>query len=461
MIGRQGSDTQGSVRQLQALLAHPREDLHIEVKGWLDLTDEEQKADLAQAMLALANSGGGYILVGFTQRDTGYVPQQPRPQDLRVYSHDNVNAIIRSYAEPPFHCEVYQVPHPNTSELFPIIVVPGGHRVPIRAKRDGPGMRHVRENAYYIRRPGPSSEPPRTAQEWDDLLRRCLFAQREELLDSIRAILLGQPSSSKAGLEAAREALDEWVSQSRVRWKAAVTQRLGEAGWGRYEHGTWTVAYAIIGDFEPPSLSGLLELLRDVEGPESGWPPWWVPTRDPIKPYAYEGVVECLIAEPEHDWFSDGAHSDFWRASREGKLFLLRGYQDDGQDAQRRGIQPGTVLDFVLPIWRVGECLLHAHRLASRLSGESVSVLVHFTWEGLANRVLSNWACPGRYLSYARRCYQSTVTSELLIAAGDIADQLPEAVKKVTTPLYEAFDFFDMPIGVIREELQRMKEGRG
>jgi len=239
-----------------------------------------------------------------------------------------------------------------------------------------------------------------------------------------------------------------------------VTQRLGETGRGRYEHGTWAVAYAIIGDFEPPSLSGLLELLREVKVHESGWPPWWVPTRDPIKPYAYEGVVECLIAEPEHDWFSDGAHSDFWRASPEGKLFLLRGYQDDDHDARRRGFQPGAVFDFVLPIWRVGECFLHAHRLATRLAGQSASVLIRFTWEGLANRVLSNWVRPERHLSYARRCYQSTVTSELLIPAGDIVDQLPEAVKKVTSLLYEAFDFFDMPVGVIREELERMRGRR-
>lgn len=406
MIRQSVSDMQDSSRQLQALLAHPREDLHIEVKGWLDLTDEEQKADLAQAMLALANSGGGYILIGFTQGDTGYIPQQPRPQDLQMYSHDIVNGIIQSYADPPFHCEVYPVPHPHTGELFPIILVPGGHRVPIRAKRDGPGNCHVRQNTYYIRRPGPSSEPPRTAQEWDDLLRRCLFAQREELLNSIRAIFLGKISSREADLETARKALDEWILQSRVRWEEVVTQRLGQNGRKRYEHGIWSVAYAIIGDFEPPSLSGLKELLMKVEGHESGWPPWWVPTQDPIKPYPYEGVVECLIAEPEHDgFFSDGAHSDFWRASSEGKLFLLRGYQDDGHDAQEKGIQPGTVFDFVLPIWRVAECLLHAHRLATRLAGQSASVLIRFTWEGLANRVLSNWACPGRCLSYARRCY--------------------------------------------------------
>lgn len=457
MTPESGPGTQGAFKELQALLAYPREDLHIEVKRWLDLTDEEHKADLAKAMLALANSGGGHILIGFVQSDTGYVPEVPRPQDLQVYSHDTVNAIIRSYADPAFHCEVHHISDPGTGEPFPVIVVPGGHRVPIRAKRDGPANRHVKENTYYVRRPGPSSEPPRTAQEWDELLRRCLLAQREELLDSIRAIILGEPASPEAGMDAKRKDLNQWISQSRARWEAAVTQRLGAGERERYQHGTWYVAYAIIGDFEPPSLSDLLELLRAVEGRESGWPPWWVPSREQIEPYAYEGVAECLMADPEHDWLPDGAHSDFWRASREGKLFLLRGYQDDGIDAQKRGVQPGEAFDFVLPIWRVAECLLHAHRLAARLAGESASVLIRFTWEGLANRVLSNWACPGRYLSRYRRCYQSTVTSELLIAARAIIDQFPEAVKELTRPLYEAFAFFDMPVGVIREELERMR----
>lgn len=233
-------------------------------------------------------------------------------------------------------------------------------------------------------------------------------------------------------------------------------QRLVQTGQERYKHGIWSAAYTIIGDFKQPSLSDLLQVLIHVEGHETGWTPWYVPSEKPIKPYAYKSAIECLIAEPKHDWFSDGVHSDFWRASPEGKLFLLWGYEDDGNDAGKRGIEPDTVFDFVLPVWRVGECLLHAHRLGTRLASQFASVLIWFTWERLANR-LSYWASSGRHLSHVRRCYQNSVTSELLIPAGDIVDQLPEAVKEVTSPLYEAFDFFDMPIGVIREEIQKMR----
>jgi hypothetical protein len=44
---------------------NPRETLETELKGWLDLGSNEDKANIAQAMLALANHGGGAILVGY------------------------------------------------------------------------------------------------------------------------------------------------------------------------------------------------------------------------------------------------------------------------------------------------------------------------------------------------------------------------------------------------------------
>ena len=61
-------------KRLQDLLAYPREDLDKEYKGWLNLRSEDDQADIAQAVLALANYGGGHIILGFTN--------QPLPREL-------------------------------------------------------------------------------------------------------------------------------------------------------------------------------------------------------------------------------------------------------------------------------------------------------------------------------------------------------------------------------------------
>ena len=181
-----------SLERLRDLVLYVREELEIEVKNWLDLRDGADKADLAQAILALANHGGGYVVFGFEEREGVYRPAVGRPPTLAGYSQDIVNGVVDHYASPKFHCNVHIVEDLEHAQ-YPIVVVPGGHTVPVRAARGGPNNQHVQQNMYYIRRHGPRSEPPQTAEEWDGLIRRCVRNSREDVLDSIRAVLAGTP----------------------------------------------------------------------------------------------------------------------------------------------------------------------------------------------------------------------------------------------------------------------------
>jgi hypothetical protein len=226
------------VRRLQDLLEYPREDLDRELKGWLDLSIEESKANIAKAILALANYGG-YITIGFTRDNGNWIPAQPRPSDLSIYTQDIVNGIIRSYAEPAFHCEVHHIPHPRNGDIFPLIIIPGKHRTPIRAKRDGPNQKHVRINIYYTRRPGPSSEAIQTAQEWDELINRCMRNAKEDLLNSIREILLGIGPETVAHEKEQRKRLDAWGKESTDRFGSLVQEQLPQEVPSRYSYGTW------------------------------------------------------------------------------------------------------------------------------------------------------------------------------------------------------------------------------
>ena len=146
-----------SPRRLESLTRNPREDLEVELKGWLDLSQGEHKADLVKAILALANHGGGYVLIGYDDATRGPLPQNVG--SMGEYDQDTVNGIVHRYADPQIHVRVEHAPDGNGDD-HPVIVVPGGHSVPVRCKRDGPNGAHVRQHAYYIRRPGPTSEQP-------------------------------------------------------------------------------------------------------------------------------------------------------------------------------------------------------------------------------------------------------------------------------------------------------------
>ena len=184
-----------SARRLADLLIEPHETLDVELKVWLDITgSNEHKAVLAKALLGLANHGGGFVIIGLLEGATGGIEAPSRPASLAAYNPNSVNAVVSGYAEPVFHCDVQIVAAPSGLQ-YPIISVPGGHRVPIRSRRDGPNGETIKQNCYYIRRPGPQSEPPQSGREWDDLIRRCIANAREEIIDQMRSIFAG-PSIS-------------------------------------------------------------------------------------------------------------------------------------------------------------------------------------------------------------------------------------------------------------------------
>lgn len=443
-----------SLRRLQDLLTRAHEELDTELKAWLDLSTEEHKANLAQAILALANHGGGFILIGFTKKNGSWEPDEPRPPSLDGYTQDCVNDIVQRYADPSFHCTVNHVAHPENGLLHPVVMVPGPHKVPIRAKRDGPNLLHVHQNLYYIRRPGPKSEPPQTGREWDELINRCMMAARDDLLERFPAI----PAK-----EDEVKVLNDWIDQSVSRFSSLVKEQLTDEKPSRYSKGTWYVAYAIKGITSPIGLSEFLEVLNNVRGHETGWPPWWVPSRNEIGPYPSDQLVECWLKDLRGDIFGNdrsdvfrfSGHSDFWRASPKGKMFLLRGYQEDSTPTA----EPGTILDLILPIWRMGECLLHAQRLAKTLKGnEAATIAFRCVWTGLTGRTLVSWSAPRRLFFDPRGpSRQDIVTSERIIESDQISETLPELVKALTQPLYEIFDFYDIPATVVREELLKMR----
>ena len=177
-----------STEELQPFITEPREDLAAEYKEWLDLTRNEHKATLAKAAIALANHGGGYIVIGFSEQARS-LKSRPHPEEIPEISQDLINAAINRYAEPTFQCAMHTVRHPDTNVDHPVVIVPGTLTVPVMSRRECQGV--IALNRCYIRKPGPESEEPRTLEEWRTLLNRCVRANRNDMLESIRSIITG------------------------------------------------------------------------------------------------------------------------------------------------------------------------------------------------------------------------------------------------------------------------------
>ena len=449
-----------SQKRLADLLVDPREDLDFEVKIWLDLQgSNEDKATFAKAVLAISNHGGGFIAFGFDETDEGLVEAGGRPATLDGYSQNLINGIVQSYCDPPFHCAVHIIPNPADA-LFPIVIVPGGHRVPIRARRAGPNGNTVTNNAIYVRKPGPRSETPQSAQDWDDLLSRCLRNRRDEMFDQIRDLITGAVPKVEHASEPER--LDEWIKTSFSRWRA-LTEPLPANVAPRLPHGHYCFGYELIGERQQIAPARVPEIFRASVVRHTGWPPFWYPTRNGIEPYLIDGAVECWLGgdpqTPIED--RDAAHSDFWRIHPEGLAFLLRGFQEDGADTPRPGrapIPPATAFDITLPVWRIGEALLHARSLANNLFEGPTSVRFVAIYEGLEGRSLVSMD-NRRDVSDGRVARQNSITLNTHVDAQAIEPNLPEIVHPLLSPLYALFNFFELPMQLVVDELGRLRAG--
>lgn len=125
------------LRRLQDFVDYPHEDLNVEIKGWLDFSDEVDRAKLAKAVIAIANHCGGYILLGFREASGAWEPDPDRPANLDSYNQDLVNGTIQRYAEPGFHCELHLVERSDTQLSHPVIIVPGGGGIEFRFAPSG------------------------------------------------------------------------------------------------------------------------------------------------------------------------------------------------------------------------------------------------------------------------------------------------------------------------------------
>jgi hypothetical protein len=440
--------------ELIALLEEPNETPSAEYKSWLDLGEIRGRAVLAKAAIALANSGGGIIVIGMRHQESkGPLESAPRPAAVDPYTQDDVNQAINRFADPEFHCELLSAVHPVTKVEHAFVRVPGNVTVPIMSRRDCEGVLAARR--CYIRKPGPRSEEPLDAKEWRTLLDRCVRAGREEMMSAIRLALhggAGIPAQPTAG-----EALAAFTEAALQRWRKLIDGMPGDDP-ARFPHGHYTLGFEILSKKGLPSLSELRRAMREASTiKHTGWGPFVLASRAEYEPRIVDGAIEAWFGLPvDRVLGRDPAHVDFWRADATGKLVLFRGYDED---AGHRDLTPGTGFDITLPIWRVGEAILYVGRFAESFGDADLSFLVRCRYQGLRGRTLVHME--GRRLLFdTHRCADDDVTVARQITRAEARDNLVEVLHRLLSPLYERFSFWELSERMVAEEVERMTRNR-
>lgn len=433
---------------LDQLISAPREDLAVEYKTWMDLTQEVNKATLAKACIALANHGGGFLILGFEEQEEE-LESIPRPTDIKRVTQDGINSAVRRYAEPAFHCQLHLVKHKSTGVDHPIITVPGNVSVPVMSKRAYEGGIH--QHRCYIRKSGPRSEEPQTEQEWRTLLGRCVLANREDLLSSIRSVVLGHVEAESV-TPISKNQFEDFRGSSFERWQTLINT-LPTDSQGRLPDGYYTVSIHPVGSTPTNSLNELNERLAHARRiTYSGWPPFW--DHYQWMPDAIEDHIEAWAGtRTDGNFPQEPQFCDYWRASRSGQLFTVRGYTEDSL-SEYGNVRTGEIVDINMPIWRIGEVLYFAARHLGEFENVQ-SVLINCQFTGLSGRTIS--CISPNPIRQSRPCRSSEVTTEASATLQQLQENMVEIVHELLVPFYEVFGFFQLSRRLVEENLARLR----
>jgi len=440
-------------QELQELLRTPREDLDIELKQWMDPEDKSVQAKFAKELLALRNHGGGYLVVGFL--DEHPPSEDPaRPENLSAFSTDYFNNIIKKYAEPPFHCNSRVIVHPVSGKEYPIVVVPGGATHPVRCKADSPDMgKSAKINSYYIRRPGPESNTPQSGAEWDELIKRCMLAQKESMLSAI-ATLMGLNRGSVSAYVPAEpihplSELRKFRDEAIAALETLQQTKLPANDAARFPNGRYVLSARIVGQLQNLTQKEMLDRLTRLRR-YTGWSPLYVFSRPELAPYPVdERQVECWLGQGED---RDVGHADFWRMSTDGFVTLIRGHQEDGHEAATTGIHPGKGLELTLPAWRIAEFLLRVREYGAAVTEGDFTIQLIVQWEGLEGRQLFSYG-NRRWLPEGFEAKVQNYQKEVELTPAEIDVALPTVLNTLVTPLLRHFSFFEPPADFYEGEL--------
>ena len=262
-------------------------------------------------------------------------------------------------------------------------------------------------------------------------------------------------------------AQDAFVQEAFARWRD-LTAKLPENSPGRFPNGWYRFDYALEGELRAIKLHQLPAILKQAIVPHTGWPlflfpgwPLFLPRGWPeLEPTEVDGVIECWFKPADagaNRPLGDPAHCDFWRVAPSGRAFLIRGYQEDSQET----FAPRTIFDTTLPTLRLGECLLHAQRLAAQLAVEPAKTQVRLRalYAGLSGRVLRSWGNPmADRMIEGGAARSDEAMLETVVPVAEIETKLAEHLHPMIASLFERFGVTGLSIDRVSAELHRMKQ---
>jgi len=417
---------------LKDKLDYPAETKDIEYKSAVKFDEQTDFAmKLVKHILGFANSGGGYLVIGFKE-EPGKIPKpDPAITDDIVASYEVTRLCqhVEKYlsGQDRIKIEVPKIPS-SKGVIYPIISIGRFSEHPFVCTRDyiskSTGETILEAGQIYIRTEGARTLTVKAPSEWRQLIKECIKASQE--------IEAKRPTEETEG---------QWEKLFSAWIKNENDNAMSEMKSAGFTEGFYKFVIRVPYGIDQIDNTTLLEIATRSECHNTGWPIGVVMTRPEYKPVSLADGIRAII-KGIRSIVSNINEFDYWALNNRGHFFFIRSQEEDATYRQELAIG-NKFLSFDVAIWRISEIISYTSNLCAELNlKQSDKIRLTLSYEGLGGRALSV-SSPRRVpLITARTCTVDKYEKNLELEVADIMPKLKDHVYQIAVGLFGLLDFY-------------------
>lgn len=369
------------MQALKEILLQGFESKDLDYKGPCHWDEKDKKAccEIVKDILAMANTLGGYIVMGVNEQENGFTWEGLTLEQAKSFETSRINRFLQNYADPPINTLLKKIDHEDRT--FVIIEVPRFADTPHICQKDYPSV--LNAPALYVRTDTNESAPLKSSSDFRSIVEQAVRNRSDQLLSSMRAILTG---SAVRSTTSDKEKFEQQFKSALERFKSF--NAFADKDYNGYRETSFHPSQFMKERF---TLDDLSNAVKRAYANFKGWPfLYWKQNRPEVS-YTIQDGLETYIIRRD---FGGHDRLDFWRLHQSG-FFYHRVLM--WEEVYTRSKELPLAIDFGEIAMYVAETIYCIGKIYEGLIPEDEEVDVRFRvlgTEGRALKALDNRRMP-------------------------------------------------------------------
>lgn len=437
-------------QDLENLILHPYESKEIDFKGPSAWNGNDKKAccEIVKDILAMANTKGGFIVIGVEDTKSGFNPKGLTSEQIASFQSEEINRFVQRYAEPPINTTLSKIDYDGKS--FVIVSIPQFSSIPHICKTDFPGV--LTKPTLYVRTDNNESAPISTTSDFHALIESAISKREQSLLTAFRSILKGyEPDKDQS-----QTINEQYTSQISLAIKKFEGKNpLREKNYTGYRE----IAFCPVSSFDNKrfEIPRLTEAIKQSSVNLRGRPFIFV-SQDPKEFYVIQDGRESFVTFVD---FNGNDRIDFWRLYTSGLFYYRTLMWEESQDRKRTKTMAvnyehkDSTMDFIALTYYVAEAVNSLVLLYTALGMDEEPITTRFRVTGTDNRMLTSYDV-SRELSMAYIARISEIVEERTYSLNEWKAGIVDLSVDVIKSICLKFNWDNPSVSVFKTDIEKL-----